>query len=355
MKFMRSLAMVAALLVPALGQTNSRVDDRAAGTVQPNSAAMANPNLQQLKSSAASASASAAPGSSSPYPSRMPLDLTTNPLGTTITSLPMTIGPGDLLDLSVFDTPELSGRVRVNSEGDATLPLLGAVHLGGSSPEKAAISIQNALIKGDYMKNPQVSVFVVEYASQAVFVNGEVTHPGVYPLLGSHRVLDVISAAGGLTPLGGTTVFISHHDDPDHPQKVHIGKTVPDSTNNPEVQVGDNIYVPKAGVVYVVGDVTRPGGFLIDHDEHLTVLQVIALAEGAKPTASLSNGRLIRTGKNGREEIPLDVKRVLASKDPDPLLQDEDIVYVPRSGVKATAQSLPTILGSAVAATVYHF
>src|SRR5215467_12519238 len=120
------------------------------------------------------------------------------------------IGAGDLIEMTVFDTPEFSGKIRVSNTGDVILPLVGGLHLQGLKAGEAQALIRQKLIDGGFLKDPQVTVFVVEYATQGVSVVGEVKNPGIYPAFGSHHLLDYISVAQGLTPLAGTTVTITH-------------------------------------------------------------------------------------------------------------------------------------------------
>ena len=154
---------------------------------------------------------------------------------------------------------------------------------------------------------------------KGVTVLGEVKNPGVYPLLGAHGLLDLISAAGGVTSSAGKDVTVTHRDDPDHPAIVKI-ESKPGSTAAFKVDVrpGDTIMVSHAGIVYVVGDVGKPGGFLIDNNDRLTVLQALALAQGTNRTASLNHAKLIRKTEAGREEVPVPLKKILASKAPGP-------------------------------------
>ena len=265
------------------------------------------------------------------------------------------IGAGDLLEMSVFDTPELSGKLRVSNTGDIFLPLVGALHVQGLKAQEAQTLIRQKFIDGGFVKDPQVTVFISEYATQGVSVVGEVHKPGIYPAFGSHRLLDYISIAEGLTPLAGTTITVTHLDHPDQPTHFKmVAGSAPGPENNPEILPGDTIFVGKTGLVYIVGDVVRPGGFPMDHDEHLTILQLVALAQGTNYTAAKGSLRLIRTTAAGRQEIPIDLKKIFASKAEDMKLEDNDILFVPnsmtRSALKAVAEAA---VPAAATATIY--
>jgi polysaccharide biosynthesis/export protein len=281
-----------------------------------------------------------------------PAGISTSPLAMTMTAAPVQLSPGDLLDIGVFDTPELSGRVRVNSKGEVTLPLIGALHVGGLAPEEVQQSIARHLKEGDFVRDPQVSVFVVEYANQAVYVIGEVVRPGPYPLMGSHRLLDFIAAAGGLTPVASKTVTLKSVANPAHLRTVELSSAGEDA--NPELAAGDTVVVSQAGMVYCLGDVRRPGGFLLNGGNALSVIQILALAEGTTSTASLSEARLIRTNPQGRQEISINLKKILKSRATDLKLQADDILFVPGSKTKNTLMTVQSVLPAAAGATIYR-
>ena len=265
------------------------------------------------------------------------------------------IGAGDLVEMSVFDTPELSGKLRVSNTGDIFLPLVGTLHVQGLKAQEAQSLIRQKFIDGGFLKDPQVTVFISEYATQGVSVVGEVHKPGVYPAFGSHRLLDYISLAEGLTPLAGTTITITHIGHPDQPEHFKmVAGSAPSLENNPEILPGDTIFVEKTGLVYVVGDVVRPGGFPMDHDEHLTIMQLIALAQGTNYTAAKGSVRLIRTTPAGREEIPIDLKKIFAAKAEDMKLQDNDILFVPNSLARSALKAVGSVaVPAAATATIY--
>jgi len=241
---------------------------------------------------------------------------------------------GDLLEITTFDTPELSGKFRVDSRGDVSLPIGGAVRVLGLTAEQTAVAVERFLRDRDILKNPHVTVLVLEYATQGVNVMGEVKQPGIYPLTGKHGVLDFISLAGGLTPYASQSVSITHNTPPWDMVTVNLAGPRGDSLENDvEVQPGDRIVVLRAGVVYVIGDVGKPGGYVIEGKDNVTVIQALALAQGMNRTAK-SNGFLIRNAPGGRTQTQLALNKILVNQAPDPKLQDGDIVFVPVSGAK---------------------
>jgi polysaccharide export outer membrane protein len=268
---------------------------------------------------------------------------------------PLQVSTGDLLDVNVFDTPEFSAKLRVDEHGMVTLPLGGVLSVSGLTAEQVGAAIEARFRETDILKDPHVSVTVLEFATQGVTVLGEVKNPGVYPLLGGHEVLDLISAAGGLTTSAGRTVTVTHRDDAGHPVTVSLDtKLGNDAAFSVDIRPGDTVVVSHAGTIYVLGDVGKPGGFLIANNDRLTVLQAIALAQGTNHTASLNNTKLIRKTSNGHEELPIPLKKILADQVPDQLLADGDILFVPISGVKSTLVQVESILPSAAGAAVYH-
>ncbi len=248
------------------------------------------------------------------------------------------ISAGDLLDLQVFDTPEFSTKLRVSGRGEVSVPVIGSVSVEGLTAEEAAARIGQSLREALVLKHPNVSVFVVEYATQGVSVLGEVRNPGVYPVLGAHGLLDIISAAGGVTATAGKDISVTHRGDPQHPVMVRLGAGL-DALVGANVGIfpGDIIAVSRSGVVYVVGDVVKSGGFLIENNDRLTVLQAIALAQGTNRTAAMEHCKLIRKTPAGRQELPVELKRILAGKRSDMRLEDGDILFVPSSQSKNLA------------------
>jgi polysaccharide biosynthesis/export protein len=268
---------------------------------------------------------------------------------------PLLISAGDLLEVKVFDTPDLSGKLRVDDHGTIGLPLAGDLSVSGMTAKQAGYAIEHKLLDSDILKDPHVSVIVLEYATQGVTVLGEVKSPGVYPLLGAHGVLDLISNAGGFTPNAGKDVTITHRADPDHPTIVNVESSPGSATAvSVDIRPGDTIMVSHAGIVYVIGDVGKPGGFLIENHDRLTVLQVIALAQGTNRTASLDHAKLIRKTAVGHEELPIPLKKIMANNAPDQMLANGDILFVPTSGAKSALRDVENILPSVASAAIFR-
>src|SRR6266436_3323442 len=265
----------------------------------------------------------------------------TTPVATHSTVSPpdLLIGAGDLLEVSLYGMADFKTDVRVNSGGEISLPMLGTVAVNGLSVEQAEVLIERKLSQKGLFNDPHVTVFQKEYATQGISVLGEVQKPGIYPLLGSRKLYDAISVAGGTTPKAGRYVLITRRIDPQHPVQVPLLTGAPETMqNNVVVEPGDTILVSKAGVVYVVGDVRLPGGFVMENGNDIKILKAIALAQGTNPNAALNATRLIRKTPEGPKDVPLDLKKIMAAKAPDPQLQPDDVVFVPNSAGKSAAK-----------------
>jgi uncharacterized protein involved in exopolysaccharide biosynthesis/protein involved in polysaccharide export with SLBB domain len=270
--------------------------------------------------------------------------------------MPAPIGSGDFLDISEYHTPEFHSAVRVSSEGTVMLPMIGEIKLSGMNEQAAAHAIEAALLAKGMLLHPLVSVLVTTYAGQDVTVLGEVTHPGVYPYTYYHRLLDLISAASGLSASAGRVVNIFHDGDPKTPHPVVLDPNGTDtaSDHNPELIPGDTVQVGRAGLVYVVGDVIRPGAFPVDPVQGLTIVQALSLAWGPSLNASVGHALLIHEQKGGRTMIALNLKRMLHGQDPDQPVQDRDILYVPDSFAKNLAnRTMESAVQSAIGVTIY--
>src|SRR5215475_6871513 len=244
------------------------------------------------------------------------------------------LGPDDKILFRSPEVEELNEKTSlVSKDGAIDVPLAGRVQVGGLSVTEVQERISKLLEQ--YYNHPRVSVEVVDYASQPVSVLGAVTNSGIYQLRGVNKtVADVLAMAAGLQPQAGYTVRVTHKRD---------GQTI--SYNLRDVLQGgrlhdaaivepfDVITVPRAELVYVIGEVRKPGGFTLGEKQQASVLQALALAEGAQSTASLKDCMILRSepGKTERKTIKVDVKALLAGKTADPGMHADDILVIPSS------------------------
>ena len=265
------------------------------------------------------------------------------------------IGSGDQLDMAVFNVPEMAQRQRVDENGDYPVPLVGSVHVAGLTLQNAQSLIASKLDSGHFVRDPSVSLFISDFATQGVSVMGEVTKPGVYPVWGERHLLDMIAAAGGVTARAGKVATITHRGNSTAPLNATFTEgSAQDPEANPVVGPGDTIVISKSGIVYVLGEVVRPGGFPMENDQTLTLMKAVALAQGTSRTAKLGSARLVRNTTTGRQETAVNLKEVMKGHSPDLVLQPDDILYVPNSVAKTLVdRTLPGIVAAASTAVIY--
>jgi polysaccharide export outer membrane protein len=264
------------------------------------------------------------------------------------------IGPGDLLEVSVFEAPEMNRTLRVQANGKISMELLGGVKASGLTPSELE-SVLREHLRRTYMKNPHVGVFVRELESHPVSVVGAVKKPGVFQVRGATTVIQLLSMAEGVADNAGDSVLIMRgaasygqgRQDAQTASQEFIGKIdqvnlrdlleSKDAASNVAVFPGDIVKVTAAGLVYVVGEVKKPGGFALKNNHDISLLQALALSEGLTHTSATSHARIVRTdpqtGK--RIEIPVDLARILANKASDPGLRQDDILFIPNSSAKS--------------------
>jgi polysaccharide export outer membrane protein len=262
----------------------------------------------------------------------------------------ISIGPGDLLDITVFDVPELVLKVRVDVSGCVSLALIGDVKLAGMTVGNAQRLIARELVARQLVKDPQVSIFIEEFATQGITVYGEVNAPGIYPLMGPHHIYDAISAAGGLTLKAGRTVTVLHAGETQPPEVIALanvnasenpaergpehGNGHGNDQGNVPVYPGDTVVVAKAGMVYVLGEVNKPGAFLMEDNTSISVLKATALAGGTTRLASLKGSMILRKSLAGTAQTRIPLDKIYRGKAADLQLHAEDIVFIPLSNVK---------------------
>ncbi|MDQ2899841.1 MAG: polysaccharide export protein [Acidobacteriota bacterium] len=265
------------------------------------------------------------------------------------------LGPEDQITIRALHAEEISDKpIRIDPAGDIRLPLVGRIHAAGKTLDELQRELTTRL--KTQVREPEVSVSVVEYKSQPVSVVGAVKTPGVYQLQGAKTLIEMLSAAGGTEPDAGYRVKITRRREwgliplPDarvdssgeySVAEVNL-QSLMDASNPREnllVDPNDVISVPRAKLVYAVGEVRKPGGFVLRERETISVLQVLALAEGMERTANERHARILRTQVGGklRAELPVDLKRIMAGESEDLALQPNDILFVPNSAAKSAA------------------
>ncbi|MGA8224875.1 MAG: polysaccharide biosynthesis/export family protein [Candidatus Acidiferrales bacterium] len=292
------------------------------------------------------------------------------------------IGAHDLLEINVFEAPELNRSLRVSASGEITMPLIGTVQSAGLTSRDLEFVLEERLRK--YLKDPHVGVFVSTIESHPISVVGAVKKPGVFQVRGPKTVLEMLSMAEGLADDAGDEVLVMRGAGLRHgtnkiegldsageanvssaahqpaasegAQAVNVSAgdsaandkdivninlqkllETGDSRYNLPVYPGDIVKVARAGIVYVVGEVKKPGGFVLKSHEQMSVLKAIALAEGLTSTSATGRTRIIRTNEDTGErlEIPVNLGKILDGKSPDRPLNNADIVFVPNSATRA--------------------
>ena len=247
------------------------------------------------------------------------------------------VGPGDLLELKVFEVDQLSQTVRVSEDGSITLPLLGRVVVEGLTQE-GVVQKLTGLLQAKYVKNPQVTIFIKEYKNQQVAVIGAVEKAGSYELVGRKNLLQIISMAGGFSDNASDMIFILREGPDGQTRTIAIDLKDLTINANPALNVpiepNDVINVPadREIRVFVMGRVTKPGAVTFKLSAGVTLLQAIADAGGLAEGAKESGVTITRKDGAGNEQkIKVNLKDILKGKKKDLKLQEGDVVYVPES------------------------
>jgi polysaccharide export outer membrane protein len=266
------------------------------------------------------------------------------------------IGPEDLLEISVFEEEKLNKTVRVSSQGNINLPLLGILRVKGLTANELEKEIRDLLAE-KYLQNPNVNVFIKEYRSQRISVMGAVEKPGVFDVTGQKTILDMLAMAGGLKGgpenEAGQLLFLirppdlegvaskEKRDSDELPLRTFVIDLEEllvkgDLTLNLPLIHGDVINVPVSGKIFVGGEVNKSGGFPL-RGKRMTVSQAITMAEGLKPKANGAETKIFRYSEQGTEKeiLSVNVYAIQNGKTEDPYLKENDIIIVPKSGVKS--------------------
>jgi polysaccharide export outer membrane protein len=284
------------------------------------------------------------------------------------------LGPGDQLTLQL--TPEgedVSGKpYRIDENGEFTLPMAGTVHAAGLTVNQLARLLTDRF--QIYIRQPQVVVLVTEMRSQPVTIMGAVNTPGIHQLQGHKTLVEMLALAGGLRSDAGYRVKITRRSEWG---TIPLPGTTVDSTGgfsvaevrlqglmeaadpsqNVAIMPEDVLTVPKAEMIYVIGDVKKSGGFVLGERKQISVLQALALAEGLDTAARTGDARVLRlnAATNSRTEIPVNLKKILAGQSADVTLQANDILFVPTSGAKRVGiRTLEAMLTAGAGLAVYR-
>ena len=273
------------------------------------------------------------------------------------------IGPNDLIGISVYDSPELSGPVRVDGNGMIRLPMLqGPIKASGLYPSQLETVIANALIKGNVLVDPIVTASIIEYQSRPVSVMGAVKKPLVFQVSQPTTLMDALARAGGIADGAGPNILVTHTLVDQSGKSLQTTQTIParslidsaDPSLNIQLRAGDEILVPQARKIYVLGNVKKPGAFPVQENGGTSVLQALALAEGLTPDAHKVAYIYRKDGSGAKQEIPVQLAKIIKRKSPDVQLQPNDILYIPDNGGKRTTKALLVLtIPAAAAAAIY--
>jgi polysaccharide export outer membrane protein len=265
-----------------------------------------------------------------------------------------TLGANDLVEIMVPYCPELSRNFRIGADGVLRLPLLHqGITVAGQTPDQAATSIKEALVKEQVLTEPTVNIAVIEFRSRTVSVTGAVIHPLTFQATGEISLLDAIAMAGGVSPSVGTDVVVTstHHDDGKIERTV---QTIPvhallvqgSAASNFLLHGGEEIRVTEAGKVFIAGNVAKPGMYVMQGDEETTVRKALALSQGLQ-SFSANTAYIYRSAPGGaRTEIVVPLKRIMNRKDPDITLVADDILYIPdNNGKRISVRVLTGLAG----------
>jgi polysaccharide export outer membrane protein len=279
------------------------------------------------------------------------------------------LGPNDQIEVHALHVPEMDGKpLRLDASGGIDLPLIGRVKAAGLTIDELRGRIREQL--NLYVRDPEVSVEIVAFHSQSVTVMGAVKNPGVFYLERPTTVATALSMAGGVSPEGADTVEVSRAKDcgsalsgsrPDDSGRLSASLRVSPSEGPRAGDIlvcpDDILSVPHARLVYVLGEVHKPGGFVLRDGESISVLQALSLAEGPQHTAGTKHARLLRPvpGQGVRTEKEIDLAKILSGQAPDVPLAPDDVLFVPTSASRSAAvRGLEAALEMGTGVVIWH-
>ena len=269
------------------------------------------------------------------------------------------LGAGDLIAISVYDAPELTRTVRVEPDGTVRLPLLTeGVKAAGLVPRELEAGLTEALKSEDILVDPVVKITVVEYHSRPISVMGAVRRPVTFQSDGSVTLLDALARAEGLTDDAGPEIIVTQND---VVRRIAVKQLIDGAA--PEVNLrlmgNEEVRVPLAGKIFVLGNIRKPGGFSVRDPADKTVLKMVALSEGLMPFSQKIAYIVRRQEGEKPQEIPIELAKIMERKSPDVPLEVGDILYVPDNKSRRNTMSIVDRLagfGSATASglVIWH-
>jgi polysaccharide biosynthesis/export protein len=265
--------------------------------------------------------------------------------------------PGTLLSMDTYGVAELSGlSLRLDDRGEVSVPMLGSIHLGGLTLLEAQQAIGKALLQGEILVNPVVQLHLVQFAAGYISVLGEVENPGRYQVIAPRSLAELFALAGGETQSAGADIEIQHVVGNKPGPVEHLHYTQHDSVQvlqSAEVKPGETVFVHRAGVIYVLGAVGRPGGYLMVNGGLLNVYQALSLAGGTTLDAARNGMYIIRPHGEAFQTIKVPFAKLASERPSEVQLQLNDVLYVPRSGMRVAFLDGSAIIGSAVGGAIY--
>jgi len=265
------------------------------------------------------------------------------------------IRAGDIVDVQIFDAPEYTVSMPVSPAGLIAIPYAGLFHIEGMTSIEAAQAIAKLFEQNQILRDPHVIVTTQQFG-YSVTVMGEVKSPGIYSLAGKKRLIDMLTQAGGVTDRAGHVIEIFASGSMKNPQTVLWDPTLRENDNAElEIKTGETVLVSRCGVVYVGGNVVRPGAYPLCDSNHTTLSEVIALAQGSKPSSYSQSTLLLRTAGTGTRVVQkVKLEDVLRGRKVDITMQPDDIVFIPPSILKAAGKTaLTAAVGFATQAYFY--
>jgi polysaccharide export outer membrane protein len=262
---------------------------------------------------------------------------------------------GYSLELEVFGAPEMNCSLRVDDAGNVVVPLVGAVHVAGDTLRQAEKAIADELVAKQMINSPNVNLGISAFAARTVTISGEVQSPGKLQLLAPRPLLAVLADAGGETAAAGGHVDIHHTPAGEPEQIVHVLYAPGKNSTEAEkalVSPGDTVYVPRAGVIYVLGAVNRPGGYLMVNGGTLDLPQAVALAMGVSPIGSSKSVVVVRRRDGRIDEYHLRLDEMQRGSIETFALTDGDMVYIPDNKVKSMLINSSAVLSAAASASI---